>query len=272
MLKKLLTLAVFFTIVMSVNAFARNKTGDTILWTKNFGSLNSVGELEVTLTKSTALHVEQANFRYLADYHTRARTTKVPIWTKTIGGPKSDKGYAVIKARGDGVITVEYKRTPAGGYEVHLSKTNKKGEILLDKTYIAAGRDKLAVTGWALSFSEGGIEVYTLRLGSAAVEENLEKIPETQNGPSIETFSLSQNYPNPFNPSTTITYSIQEAGPVSLKIYNLLGQQVATLLDKKQSAGAHTVIFDASYLASGYYVYRLQAGKSVETRKMMLLK
>ena len=85
-------------------------------------------------------------------------------------------------------------------------------------------------------------------------------------------FSLSQNYPNPFNPTTTVRYSIPKASLVSLKIYNVLGQEVVTLVNQHQSAGNYTSTFDASRLASGVYFYRLNAGSFNQVKKMLLLK
>lgn len=88
----------------------------------------------------------------------------------------------------------------------------------------------------------------------------------------ISTFNLEQNYPNPFNPSTTINFSVQQAGNVTMSVYNLLGQKVATLVDQKMQAGSHSVIFDASALSSGTYIYRITSGDFVQTKKMMLIK
>jgi hypothetical protein len=85
-------------------------------------------------------------------------------------------------------------------------------------------------------------------------------------------FSLSQNYPNPFNPTTLIQYSIPKSSAVSIKIYNLLGQEVATLVNQQQKAGNYSVNFNASRLASGIYMYRIQAGSFTSTKKMTLLK
>ena len=91
-------------------------------------------------------------------------------------------------------------------------------------------------------------------------------------GSIIKTFELKQNYPNPFNPTTVINYTIPEAGLVSLKVYDVLGNEVADLVNQKQASGEYRVSFNASRLASGIYFYRLQAGKYTQVRKMMLLK
>ena len=87
-----------------------------------------------------------------------------------------------------------------------------------------------------------------------------------------ESFLLSQNYPNPFNPNTEIKYSIPENGMVTLKVYNLLGQELVTLVNMEQKSGNYTVNFNASNLASGVYMYRIQAGSFALTKKMLLLK
>jgi hypothetical protein len=85
-------------------------------------------------------------------------------------------------------------------------------------------------------------------------------------------FELSQNYPNPFNPSTTIRYMMPTGGKVTLRVYNLLGQVVETLVEQHQNAGAYVVVFDASRLSSGTYFYRLDTDQYSVTKKMMLLK
>ncbi len=85
-------------------------------------------------------------------------------------------------------------------------------------------------------------------------------------------FALSQNYPNPFNPTTQISYSIPKDGFVSLKVYNSLGQQAASLVNGIVKAGAHEVTFNGANLASGVYYYRIQAGESIAVKKMMLVK
>jgi hypothetical protein len=85
-------------------------------------------------------------------------------------------------------------------------------------------------------------------------------------------FSLHQNYPNPFNPSTTIQYQIPELSFVTIEVYDVLGTEIATLLNEEKPAGNYEVEFDGSGLPSGIYFYRLQAGSFIETKKMILMK
>ena len=85
-------------------------------------------------------------------------------------------------------------------------------------------------------------------------------------------YSLSQNYPNPFNPSTKIAYSIPTNGLVTLKIYNILGKEVQTLVSEVKSAGSYEVSFNAASLSSGVYFYKLESGNFIDTKKMFLLK
>jgi hypothetical protein len=85
-------------------------------------------------------------------------------------------------------------------------------------------------------------------------------------------FVLNQNYPNPFNPTTQISFSIPESGLTILKIYNLLGQQVSELLHKNLSAGFYSIEFNAENLPSSMYIYVLQSGSNISSKKMMLVK
>ena len=95
---------------------------------------------------------------------------------------------------------------------------------------------------------------------------------ENTNGNEPENFALIQNYPNPFNPTTTIGYQLSVTSHLTIKVYNLLGKEVATLVEGVQQAGHYSVNFDASGLVGGIYLYQLKAGKQVETKKFILLK
>jgi len=123
--------------------------------------------------------------------------------------------------------------------------------------------DKTTVTqAW---FTKGGIAYTFYPSGSVvSVADESGKIPTN--------FELYQNYPNPFNPTTTIKYKITNSGFVSLKVYDMLGQEVAVLVNETKHPGVYELNFNASNLSSGVYVYRLQAGEHSSTKKLVLMK
>ena len=95
---------------------------------------------------------------------------------------------------------------------------------------------------------------------------------ETDPGSPPSTFALTQNYPNPFNPMTNVEFRIPNDGFVSLKVYDLLGREVATLVDEERQAGAYVARWNATGFASGVYFYRLQTSALVQTQKMLLMR
>lgn len=107
------------------------------------------------------------------------------------------------------------------------------------------------------------VEVY-LQSTTGVQEDYFSNIPVS--------FSLEQNYPNPFNPTTKISFSIPETQKVSLKIYNLLGNELFTVVDEVKGKGEYSVDIDMSRFASGIYFYKIKAGKYVQTKKMILNK
>ncbi len=110
-----------------------------------------------------------------------------------------------------------------------------------------------------------GVDTYTFKTpGSILAAEN-------ESG-KVYTFALQQNYPNPFNPATKITYSIPKAGHVSMKVFDILGREVLTLVNTEMKAGEYSVDFNASNFASGVYFYKLKAGDKSVVKKMLLLK
>jgi hypothetical protein len=96
--------------------------------------------------------------------------------------------------------------------------------------------------------------------------------PVEDEGSFPESYGLLQNYPNPFNPTTSIRYSVPELTKISLRVYDVLGNEIATLVNEQKERGVYTIKFDASQLVSGIYLYRLQAGSFIETKKMILLR
>ena len=95
---------------------------------------------------------------------------------------------------------------------------------------------------------------------------------ESNQGVVAGSYSLSQNYPNPFNPTTTIKYSIPKLSFVTIKIYDVLGSEVATLVNEEKPVGNYELTWNAAKLSSGVYFYQLKAGNYVETKKMILMR
>ncbi|MEA3496264.1 MAG: T9SS type A sorting domain-containing protein [Bacteroidota bacterium] len=143
-----------------------------------------------------------------------------------------------------------------------------------------AGVSELSAGNTNYKYSDEKVEAgktYTYRLSNielsgekVILEEVTIAIP--QNTFSTIQFQLAKNYPNPFNPVTTIEYSISEAGPVKLQIYNMRGQLVETLVNENKNAGYYSINWDASNVSSGIYIYRLIAGNNNQTRKMSVIK
>jgi hypothetical protein len=154
-------------------------------------------------------------------------------------------------------------------------EVNATEEVTGDATYL------LAVTGETI-FTDSpdvSVEDYDYYV-TALSRNNVESVPA---GASVNTslgedrhlartFNLDQNYPNPFNPTTNIRFTLGEAGPVSITVYDLLGRVVARPLNESRPAGTHSISFNASHLSSGVYLYRLESGSMQVTKKMMLIK
>lgn len=142
---------------------------------------------------------------------------------------------------------------------------------VLDITSLAAGSANLKIRFSMISNGSvvaDGIYIDNIKLtGYNAVATGIITGNETP-----AKFSLSQNYPNPFNPNTQIIYTIATGGQVTMKVFDILGKEVATLVNEKQNPGTYSLSFDGSKLSSGLYYYRLESGDYSDTRKMLLIK
>jgi hypothetical protein len=133
-----------------------------------------------------------------------------------------------------------------------------------------------------IAFSADGTTAYCAVFGasttaSGATMPNVEKFSKVtgvreDNNVIVKGYTLSQNYPNPFNPTTNIKFTIPETGLVTLVVYDMLGREVATLINKEMASGAYDVDFNAANLSSGTYIYTLSSNGSVFSKKMILLK
>jgi hypothetical protein len=183
----------------------------------------------------------------LAGYNVEAR---IP-WTDL--AHKSDLG----NTRNDNLfVPLEGMRIPID-FEINNvspGKTQRDGQ--LDYSSAANGNSWSNVGLWTFTWNGNKWEVTGV----------------TDRNQTVNSYKLEQNYPNPFNPSTSIRYSIIQPGKVVLKVYDILGREITTLVNQFQVAGNYTVNFDASKLASGVYFYRIESGAFQNVKKMMLLK
>jgi hypothetical protein len=138
----------------------------------------------------------------------------------------------------------------------------ESGKDVIDYTK-AFQTDTLVVSNGSVALTLGVRPVFVELLTATSVEHESENIPKE--------FVLYQNYPNPFNPVTTIRFSLPHHSFVTLKVFDLLGREVATLVDGEKDAGEHTVVYDAKGLASGIYFYRLTTGTFVQQKKMVVM-
>ena len=161
----------------------------------------------------------------------------------------------------------------SGGVVVQRSGKNKYSNIAADsatgKTILPLGTRIGALTGIVYySFNQYKFVPRTDADFFGVVTD----VEDSPAGVMPASYTLDQNYPNPFNPSTTIRYALPAAGQTTVRVYNLIGQEIATLLNGMQAAGTHVLRFNASSLASGIYFYRIESGSFRAVKKMVLMK
>lgn len=196
-------------------------------------------------------------------------------------------GYIGLKLLGTGNVphtVLAYGPQDAGGDDALRYQFMSNGGITIPTDPADYGV-LLTAPPFSLAVGDSATVAYGLVLGANLSElqthaDTLEAIygsirtgvAEARSDQIPTSYFLAQNYPNPFNPSTTIRYALAQAGQVSLKIFNLAGEEIASLINGKQNAGEHKIQWQAQGVPSGVYFYQLRAGDHVETRKMILMR
>jgi len=174
--------------------------------------------------------------------------------------------------------SADYISVPANEYVIDVSAASAADPLVsfdADLSTLGGQTGIILASGFLnpVSNNDGpGFGVIVALTDGTVVELGLATSNENVADGLPERFELDQNYPNPFNPTTTISYSLPQSSEVTVEIFNVTGQRVATLVNTQQSAGNYTVNFDASSLSSGMYMYRIQAENFTQTRKMTLIK
>jgi hypothetical protein len=182
-----------------------------------------------------------------------------------------------------------YGFTPAGEYNHYLDSkgeritlVNAAGDTIFTVKYNNKAPWPESADGDGYSIVAKNINGYgnpdsagywraSLNINGSPGRDDLSTGIEDGKNQQPDVFQLYQNFPNPFNPTTQLSYTISQSGFISLKVFNMLGQQVAILYEGVQLPGTYQVTFNAAHLASGVYFYRMQAGSFVETKKMLLI-
>ncbi|MCU7494521.1 MAG: T9SS type A sorting domain-containing protein [Ignavibacteria bacterium] len=168
------------------------------------------------------------------------------------------KDTPFIISHKDGIDTVRIDQTVNGSMWSLIGKY----------TFSADTTDKITISNAAKSGSYVVADAIRLVSYDAATSS----VEESRNNPVVSQYRLNQNYPNPFNPVTRISYYMPKEGHVSLRVFDVLGNEVARLVDEVESAGSHQAEFSAQNLSSGIYFYTLNSGSFIETKKLMVLK
>ena len=236
-------------------------------------ALDAAGNVYVTgISEGSGTSVDYATVKY--------NTAGIQQWVARYDGPgNSDDGATALAldaagnvyvtgpsvgvGTSDDYATVKYDTAGVQQWVARYEGPENSSDVAAALALDAAGN--VYVTG---SSQRGGSSVYTTIM---YVQTPPVSVAPEPGGPP-RSYRLAQNYPNPFNPVTTLRFDLPQAGQMTLVIYDLVGQEVRRWDILFQSAGYHQVIWDASSVASGVYLYRLQAGDFVQTRKMLLLR
>ena len=269
----------------NIELLKTDTNGDT-LWAQTFGgSANDVGESVQQTTDGGYIitgHTESYGNGQADVWLIKTDSLGQEEWNQTYGGvDTTEVGYSVQQTMDGGYIITGSIESAGIPYDVYLIKADSNGNEQWTQTYGGSSPDEgfsvqqttdggYIITGYSDSFGSLRV-VWLIKIDS----EGLVQISSTFSSPT--SFNLLQNYPNPFNPITTLRYDLPETGLVTITIYDMLGRQVKTLIDQTQDAGYRSVIWDATKdygkpVSAGIYLYKIQAGKYMQTKKMVLLK
>jgi hypothetical protein len=244
--------------------------GDT-LWTKTYGG-NAQQEGNDVLQTDDGGYMIAGSQSWSDIWLLKTNSTGDTLWTKTYPGSLASANCLSHASDGGFIVT----GSDLNG-DLLVIRTDENGDLLWSNTYGGGNYDVgsavIQVTGGGYivcgsteSSGAGNSDIWLVRLDSDGTT-SINGEPAL-----VNQFELEQNYPNPFNPSTIIQYAVGSMQFVSLKVYDLLGREIATLVEEYIPAGSYEVEFDASGLSSCVYYCQLKTGEFVKTRKMVLIR
>lgn len=255
-----------------------------IQWSKIFNGSSNDYALSVQQTDDDGYVIGGWSQSYpVGSYHSmliKTDTNGNVIWSKTFLGGGTSRGYEVLQVNGGGyVFLASASGFGAGNYDLYLVKTDANGNSGCNENDTTASEitPGTAIVSPAIFISSGGTATNpaTVVKSGGMVNTLCTTVGVNEDEGSLNIpleYKLEQNFPNPFNPSTQIHFSLPSAEFVTLKVFDVLGNEVATLMNEEKPTGSYEVEFNASKLSSGIYLYKLSTGTFVQTRKMILVK
>jgi glycosidase len=253
----------------------RSMLGHTLMFTLNGVPLIYSGGEVGELTRREMINWSDPDnmrpyFKKLIDL--RKKYIHNPVITR-LNNSESSNVYSYSSVSGNNtVLTVANFKDQAKDITVDLTGLSYDGSSTYFLTDLISGKvypvSPSSRANFAISLETYQARVFYYGLDSVSVVS----VDDNHAGVIPAEFKLYQNYPNPFNPTTTIKYQVKEAGKVMLKLYDILGAEVTTLVNEEKSPGTYQVEFNASSLSSGVYLYRMQAGDYVSVKKLILMK
>lgn len=200
------------------------------------------------------------------------------LWTKTWGGDQHDGAMSVVETSDGGFVWTGYFTVSTFNQDLWVLKTDEDGNTVWSKSYggtfnnIGRSINKTSdgsfiIAGNYFNENDNTRDVWLLK-----VNPDISNVEYDEQAKIPEIIILKQNYPNPFNPATTIEFGIPESEFVTLAVYNLLGEQVGLIINENLSAGNYKATWNADYLTSGVYFYKLSVGEFSLSNKMILLR
>ncbi len=252
--------------ILAVHALAANSAGDIFAGTFGEGVMKlAAGSTQWTATPIGydfvwALNVDSQDNIYAGTYGGGVYTSANAgdSWTQINNGLANNYIYSIAINPGDDVFASAWG---SGVYQLHTSKGTN---------WAVLGMDGISVTSLITSAKDGSL--YAATQDGKIYKYIDSPLAVGDEGNAAVKFDLSQNYPNPFNPTTNIKFTIAKQGNYKFVVYNLLGEEVAVLMNGTLEQGSHHVVFNGSNLASGIYVYSLQGEGLKITKKMVLMK
>jgi len=256
-----------------------NTAGDT-LWTRRFRAGSDPVEFHAICRTADGNFIcggpRNEGWIYLVKVNAQGDL----LWARTLPPYSEGDAFLSLSSTTDGgCAAVAQTRSEMGNDQAYLLRMSAEGDTLWHRCWGDSGRwrgdglqvrpnGEYAVLAHVELYGPTYSDISFLTLMAADTASGV----DPNDHPLVGSFGLMQNYPNPFNPSTEIAFELPRSMNATLKVFDVLGKEVAVLEDGRLGAGEHVVSFDGSRLASGVYFCRLAAGENVQTRKMLLLK